>query len=159
MLSFFFSLLFLFYCTSHSYAFTILQVVFASGNPLSQWPLGGWVLMTAPQALVPLEKTSLRGRKQFTHAVGGYFEVTNNSISQSFTPSRNTSVATSSILSKSSDSGTGTGTGIGITHQSILSEIQKGRIIVYGDSSCFEQEPISKIGCEKLLTSFLDFID
>ena len=115
--------------------------------------------MTAPQALVPLEKTSLRGRKQFTHAVGGYFEVTNNSISQSFTPSRNTSVATSSILSKSSDSGTGTGTGIGITHQSILSEIQKGRIIVYGDSSCFEQEPISKIGCEKLLTSFLDFID
>ena len=121
--------------------------------------------MTAPQALVPLEKTSVRGRKQFTHAVGGYLEVSDDSISQSFTPSRNFSVATSSILSKSSDSRSGTGTGIGIgtgtgfTNQSILSEIQKGRIVVYGDSSCFEQEPISKIGCEKLLTSFLDFID
>ena len=120
--------------------------------------------MTAPQALVPLEKTSLRAGKQFTHAVGGYFEVSDNSLlSSAINPSVAVAVAISSTLSNSSYSriGTGTrsGTEIGSSHQSVLSEIQKGRIVVFGDSSCFEQEPTSRSGCEKLLTSFLDFID
>ena len=35
----------------------------------------------------------------------------------------------------------------------------KGRIVVYGDSACFEIQPKSRAGCEKLLSLFLDFVD
>ena len=121
--------------------------------------------MAAPQGLTPLEKTSLRTGYQSKYAVAGFMEVLKYLPSNSESPSSSTSTSTSSSSSNSSSTPiTSTMSPLSPSNpisQSLLiqSESLRGRIVVYGDSYCFEQQSTVKAGCKNLLSSFFDYVD
>ena len=119
---------------------------------IAEWPAGGAILKTLKGDLKPTAVTGLRVQHAEVQAIAGFLEVQKHSVHKS-SSSFSTSSFASSLFSSSSSSSPPP-----FSSQTSLSST-RGRIAVYGDSSCFEVSSFtqSDTGCKKLFASFLNF--
>lgn len=115
---------------------------------IAEWPAGGAILKTLKGDLKPTAVTGLRAQHAEVQAIAGFLEVQKHSDHKSSSSSSfSTSSFASSLFSSTSSS------------PPTSSSSPRGRITVYGDSSCFEVSSFtqSDAGCKKLFASFLNF--
>jgi hypothetical protein len=122
---------------------------------ISEWPVGGAILKSNKGDFTPTALTSLRAQHAEVQAVAGFLEARDDSALK--LPHSSSSSSSSSSFSLSSLTATFSSS----TSSSLLSSTlpPRGRIVVYGDSSCFEisSSTESEEGCEELLSTFLNF--
>jgi hypothetical protein len=126
---------------------------------ISEWPVGGAILKSNKGDFTPTAVTSLRAQHAEVQAVAGFLEARDDSAFK--LPHSSSSSSSSSSFSLSSLSASFSSSTSSSSSSSLLSSTlpPRGRIVVYGDSSCFEisSSTESNEGCKELLNTFLNF--
>ena len=126
---------------------------------ISEWPVGGALLKSNKGDFTPTALTNLRAQHAEVQAVAGFLEARDDSAFK--LPHSSSSTSSSSSFSLSSLSATFSSPTSTSSSSSLLSSTlpPRGRIVVYGDSSCFEisSSTESNEGCKELFNTFLNF--
>ena len=126
---------------------------------ISEWPVGGAVLKSNKGDFTPTAVTSLRAQHAEVQAVAGFLEACDDSAFKLLHSSSTSTSSSFPLSSLSTSFSSPTSSSSSSSSSSLLSSTPRGRIVVYGDSSCFEisSSTESEKGCRELFNTFLNF--